>query len=301
MTLENDRDASMLPPHATQASHIRYEAARALVAAAPPSFGQEAILSGSTARGVADEDSDIEVVFYVDVFPARSELEAWLQRIQATDIVFETEPGRDGQTWLHFVFREIWIEVGWQRLDTHEKQLDAIISGAITAHGPLTLAWLIQHAISLRSVGLLARWRQKLVQYPETLSQRILAEATQYWFFPHFLAVRWALIRRGESLALLERLYQDTRNMLRVLFAINHQWEPDWKWLRRELEYLAIKPGNLLERIDTIFLEPHLEQRVACTLLLLRDVLELVPDQYDVTRVRENVQQSLREHGVGQK
>ncbi len=28
-----------------------------------------------------------------------------------------------------------------------------------------------------------------------------------------------------------------------LLFAINHQWEPDWKWLRGELDHLAIKPG----------------------------------------------------------
>ena len=84
-----------------------------------------------------------------------------------------------------------------------------------------------------------------------------------------------------------------------LLFAINHQWEPDWKWLRGELDHLAIKPGHLLERLDGIFLEPHLEQRVARALLLLHDVLELVPEQYDVTRVRANVQQSLHDHGLG--
>jgi hypothetical protein len=33
-------------------------------------------------------------------------------------------------------------------------------------------------------------------------------------------------------------------------------------------------------------------------LLLLHDVLELVQDQYDRTRVRANVQESLRAHGV---
>ena len=119
------------------------------------------------------------------------------------------------------------------------------------------------------------------------------------WFFPHFLAVRWALIRRGERLALLERLYQDTRNMLRILFAINQQWEPDWKWLHEEMDRLTIKPERLLERIDEIFLDPNLEQRVALSMLLLCDVLALVPERYDVTRVRANIQESLRVHGLG--
>ncbi len=56
---------SRLPLSATGASQFRYEVARALVALAPPLFGHEAILSGSASREVADESSDIEMVFYV--------------------------------------------------------------------------------------------------------------------------------------------------------------------------------------------------------------------------------------------
>jgi len=290
---------SQLPPHSTGPSHIRYEAARALVDAAPTSFGQEAILSGSAARGVSDEDSDIEIVFYVEAFPPRSDCKEWLHRVGATDIVFGTEPNGEDQAWVFFVFRDIWVEAGWQLLAALEQRLDAVARGSVTAHGPLTLAWIMQHAVSLRSAGLLQGWQQKLEQYPETLPPHILKEAMHFWFFPHFLAVRWALIRRGEHLALLERLYQDTRNMLRILFAINQQWEPDWKWLRGELGHLSIKPERLLERIDAVFLEPDLEQRVAQSMLLLRDVLALVPEQYDVIRVRANIQESLRTHGLG--
>jgi hypothetical protein len=292
-------DFSKLPPQATLASRMRYEAAQALVDAAPAAFGQEAILSGSAARGVSDEDSDIEIVFYVEALPARSACDEWLQRVGASDIVFETESSEEDQRWVFFVFREIWVEAGWQLLAAHEQRLDALAQGRVAAHGPLTLAWIVQHAVSLRSVGLLHRWRQQLAPYPETLPQKILTDATHFWFFRHFLAVRWALIRRGEHLALLERLYQDTRNMLRILFAINHQWEPDWKWLRGELPRLTIKPERLLERIDAIFLEPNLERRVALSMSLLRDVLALVPAQYDVARARANIREALQAHGLG--
>lgn len=299
VTLDPDGDVSKLPPQATPASRTRYEAAQALVDAAPAAFGQEAILSGSAARGVSDEDSDIEIVFYVEAFPSRSVCDGWLQRVGASDIVFGAESSGEDQRWVFFVFREIWVEASWQLLAAHEYRLDALAEGRVAAHGPLTLAWIMHHALSLRSAGLLHRWQQQLAPYPETLPQKILADATRYWYFQHFLAVRWALIRRGEQLALLERLYQDTRNMLRILFAINHQWEPDWKWLRGELPRLTIKPERLLERIDAIFLEPHLERRVALCMGLLRDVLALVPAQYDVTRVRANIQETLQAHGLG--
>jgi hypothetical protein len=292
-----DEGFSKLPSEATEASHLRYRAAQVLVDMAPASFGQEAILSGSAARGVSDDVSDIEIVFYVESFPSRAEREEWLRRTGATDIVWGSEPERGDQTWAYFVFCQIWVEVGWQLLAAHEKQLAAVALGAVTAHGPLTLAWIIQHAVSLRSVGLLRQWRERCAHYPETLAQHILTDATHFWFFPHFLAVRWALIRRGEHLALVERLYQDTRNMLRILFAINQQWEPDWKWLGEEMDHLTVKPERLLERIDAIFLEPHLEQRVTLSMALLQDVLLLVPARYDVTRVRANVQESLRLHG----
>lgn len=294
-----DEDRSKLPPQATVASRMRYEAAKALVDAAPAAFGREAILSGSAARGVSDEGSDIEIVFYVDGFPLRSACEDWLQRVGASDIVFGTESSGEDQRWVFFVFREIWVEAGWQLLAAHEQRLDTLAQGRVAAHGPLTLAWIMQHAVSLRSVGLLQRWRQKLARYPETLPQKILTDATHFWCFPHFLAVRWALIRRGEQLALLERLYQDTRNMLRILFAINQQWEPDWKWLGEEMDRLTIKPRHLLERIDAIFLEPNLERRVALSMGLLRDVLALVPEQYDVARARANIQETLQAHGLG--
>jgi hypothetical protein len=247
---------------------------------------------------VSDEDSDIEIVFYVEAFPSRSEREDWLRHVGAIDIVFGTESDGETRTGVFFVFRDIWVEALWQLLAAHEQQLDAVASGTVSAHGPLTLAWIMQHAVSLRSVGLLQQWRQRFAQYPQALSQNILTDAVHFWFFPHFLAVRWALIRRGEHLALIERLYQDIRNMLRVLFAINQQWEPDWKWLRQELNRLTIKPDRLLERIDAIFFEPELRQRVALSMSLLRDVLELVPEQYDVTRVRVNIQDSLRTHGL---
>lgn len=292
-----DEEFSPLPPGATEASHLRYRAAQALVAMAPASFGQEAILSGSAAKGVSDEVSDIEVVFYVESFPPRAERELWLRHARAMDIVWGSDPDGEDQTWVHFVFRQIWVEVGWQLLDVYERRLEAVASGAVTAHGPLTLAWIIQQAIPLRSAGLLQQWRQRFAHYPEALAQYILADATHFWYFPHFLAVRWALIRRGEHLALLERLYQDMRNMLRILFAINQQWEPDWKWLSKEMDRLTVKPERLLERIDAIFLEPDLEQRVALSMVLLRDVLLLVPAQYDVSRVRANIQESLRLHG----
>ncbi len=59
----------------SEASRIRYKIAHELVQLCPPALGQEIVLTGSTSRGIADEASDIEQVFYVDAVPSLEERE----------------------------------------------------------------------------------------------------------------------------------------------------------------------------------------------------------------------------------
>ncbi len=288
---------SRLPLHATQASRLRYAIARSLADAAPLSFGQECVLTGSTSRGIADEDSDIEMVFYMNALPLYAERERWVQIVGARDIVLDHEKPDEQEVWATFYVHDIWIEAGWRVIAAHEQDLEHLVVGNVTSHMSLMLAWITLHGVSLQSVGMLARWQQRLTHYPETLPQKIIDEANEHWTQPQGFAIRWALLKRGEPMALTNRLLADIWILLRILFAINHQWEPDWKWLRSEVERLAIKPESLVERINAIFTMQQSEQTVACYLRLIRDALELVPASYDVARALRNVQESLREHG----
>lgn len=286
-----------LPPTATEDSHIRYEIAQELANLAPPSFDQESVLTGSASRGVADKYSDIEMMFYVNALPAREDREAWLYDAGALDIVFDTEASGDSEVWVTFYINGISVEAGWRVITEHEKDLDDIVACKVVAHGPLTLAWIMTHAIPLQSVGHLPRWQRKLSHYPEVLTPKIIDSVNEYWIVPQGFAIRWALLARDEPMALTHRLLGELQFMLRILFAINHQWEPDWKWLRSEVKRLTIKPERLIERIHDIFTMAQNEQTVAQVLMLIRDTLKLVPSQYNVARALANVEESLRLHG----
>jgi len=286
-----------LLPTATEDSHIRYKIAQALANLAPPLFGQESVLTGSASRGVADKYSDIEMMFYVDSLPAREDRETWLQSAKALDIVFDTEAPEDSEVWVTFYINGISVEAGWRVITEHEKDIDAIVAGKVVAHGPLTLAWITNHAVSLRSIGHLPRWQQKLSHYPEMLTQKIIDSVNEYWIVPQGFAIRWALLAREEPMALTHRLLGEMQFALRILFAINHQWEPDWKWLRSEVQRLTIKPERVIERIHDIFTRAQSEQTVAQALMLIRDTLKLVPSQYNVARALANVEESLHLHG----
>src|SRR5260221_266580 len=286
-----------LPPTATEDSHIRYKIAPKLLNLAPPSFGQESVLTGSASRGVADKYSDIEMMFYVDALPAREDRETWLRFAGASDIVFDTEAPGDSEVWVTFYINGISIEAGWRVITGHEKDIDAIVAGKVVAHGPLTLAWITTHAVSLRSIGHLPRSQQKLSHYPEMLPPKIIDNINEYWIVPQGFAIRWALLAREEPMALTQRLLGEMQFVLRILFAINHQWEPDWKWLRVEVQRLTINPEHLIERIYDIFTMAQSDQTVAQALMLIRDTLKLIPSQYNVARALANVEESLRLHG----
>jgi hypothetical protein len=183
----SEESFSRLPPHATQASRLRYEVARALVASAPSSFGHEAILSGSASRGVADESSDIEMVFYVHELPSSAEREMWLRQVGAKDFTLGSKSIGDEQIWMTFSFHDLWVEACWQSIAAHEKKLDVMVAGTVTAPGALKLGWIMQNAVSLRGGSLLQQWWHKLVLYPDTLPREILLSALHYQRFSYFL------------------------------------------------------------------------------------------------------------------
>src|SRR5712691_4585662 len=188
---------STLPSNASQASYIRYQMAYELAQLCPPALGREVVLTGSVSRGLSDEYSDIEQVFYVDAVSPVAEREQWLQEVGATEVVFDAEPIEDGSIWATFLFRDVWVEAGWQSIDAHERNLQTALSGNVTDHWLLMLAELTVYAIPLRSVGLLSKWQQELSQYPDNLQQRLIANATELWMFPNIVGTRWALVQRG--------------------------------------------------------------------------------------------------------
>jgi hypothetical protein len=111
-----------------------------------------------------------------------------------------------------------------------EETLAAILAGDVIGHDRLQWAWIVGIAVDLRTGGRLDGWRDRLADYPERLRDRLIEANTRVWAHqPHAVHARWSYCRRGQPLALTERLTWDTYNLLRLLFAVNRRWEPDWK------------------------------------------------------------------------
>lgn len=81
---------------------------------------------------------------------------------------------------------------------------------------------------------------------------------------------------------------------LRILFAANRQWEPDYKWLKYEARRLEVKPERLVERVNDVFMLPDLRERVVTCFQLLVDVLKLVPKHIDVSKEMAHVSAAMK-------
>lgn len=284
-----------LPPDASEASRSRYDLARELARLCPPHLGQEMALTGSASLGLSDEYSDIELNFWGDHIPPPDERRQWLYAAGATDITLDEHQIADGSFWVTCRFQGIWVEAGWQEIGAQEKLLRGILAGEVTEHARLMLAFIIQHAVSLRSGGWLAGWQQSLTQYPDALQARLIAETSLAWSFPHILMSWWGLPQRDERLRLHAILARELHNALRILFALNRQWEPEWKWIAPLTSSLTIKPERLAERINAIFSSPP-EQSLRLCLQLISETLLLVPAPHDVSRALATLESSLRTH-----
>lgn len=275
---------------ATETSHQYRQIAQQLMEQTPLELGQEVALTGSGARGVADADSDMEINFWVTVLPDEQTRYNWIASLGATSISLDSEPIEDGSIWALCQLNGIWLELGWQTIAQQEQLLQALLAGKIIDKGRLIVATIIINAFILRSEGLIADWQQRLKNYPEILSTNIINDAIELWTFPHIVQARWALARRQQYFALHQRLTQDIDNLLRVIFAANHQWPPDWKWLSLAVAQLSLKPLHLVERINEICAVMPMAQRVEATIQLIIETLTLVMEKQPSSHLAQAIE-----------
>jgi hypothetical protein len=261
----------------------------------PPALGQEILLAGSVARARADAYSDIEQIFYVSSMPSRADCDSWLTDIGVERIVHDDEPLRDLSRWSAFRYRGVWIEAGWQVISQHDAWLRQIVAGQILEHSLLILAEMTTTARSLRTQGWLARWQETLAHYPDLLQTRLAQDALEPWRFPNLLAARWAAAAREDHLALAERFVRDVHGVLRILCALNRQWEPEWKRLRDLTVSLPLKPASFLERLAGIFSTDPAVDRIAGCFQLMQETLDLLPASFPVSLEADQARRAVRD------
>ncbi|MDQ5820240.1 MAG: nucleotidyltransferase domain-containing protein [Actinomycetota bacterium] len=261
-----------------RSSELR-DLAQRVVDALPPDVAEEAVLTGSVSRGVADEVSDIEMLI---VTPEQLELATCFEHARAAGLTeldtwgAQDTPARRVSGYLEGVPLEL---IWWSR-EHAESSVDALFRGEASS-----TADALAYGVPLRTSGSLARWQLRLRDYPPELAAARIEEAALTWggFTPAGLLT---LARPEERLALLERMLDDASRVLQIVCALNRVWQPTHKRLATRVAPLAVKPERLAERIEDALTEPDPRRALLVMTELQAETVALAPDGPNVNRSR---------------
>jgi hypothetical protein len=256
-----------------------HDLAQRVVDALPPDVAEEVVLTGSVSRGVADEVSDIEMLI---VTPEQLELAACFEHARAAGLEgLGTWGDQTGAARRVSGMREgVPLELIWWSRELAESSIDSIFEG-----GMASLAEAIAHGVPLRTSGSLARWQARLADYPEELAKLRIEDAALTW--GGFAAAGLLTVARpGELLSRLERMLDDAKRVLEMLYAINRVWPRTTKRLATRVDSLAVKPDRLAERIEEALSERDPRRALLIMTRLQLDTVNLAPDGPNVNRAR---------------
>lgn len=255
----------MLDPTASPESLIRLQYAEEIADLCPESLFDEIALTGSSARGIATADSDIEINFWVDDLPGFESRFEWIQSLNVTDIRAIPEPRSDNSYWVNACYRGIELEAGWQTFADLDTALTTLLEARTTDHKALRLAELILSAKSLRGSGVLENWQLRLEYYPPNLADKLIEDALSGWLSENWLEKH---LNQWDFKADIHRIW-------RIIFALNHRWEINWKYALYGLPDLQIYPKNIPNQLaKSKQSEPEIA--IIALLELIDDTLELI-------------------------
>jgi predicted nucleotidyltransferase len=249
--------------------------AQRIVEALDPEVVEEAAVTGSVSRGVADAVSDIEMLLVTpETLPLH---ECFALAAEAGLEQLDTWGPQGGPTSRVFGYCDrVPIELIWWSRDFAEQSVESLLAGQVTGSADA-----IVHARPLRTRGLLESWQARLTPMPPEVAAAIVEDAALTWggFAPEgFLTI----VRPGETISRLEYMLDDVGRMLRIVHAVNGEWPPTTKRFAARLEPLATKPDRFAERVEAAVLEQDLH---ALTQLKL-EVALLAPGGPNIDRAR---------------
>jgi hypothetical protein len=244
-----------------------------------PTTVEEVVVTGSVSRGVADDVSDIEMLI---VTQDELDLSDCFSLSAACGLTALGTWGRQDTpaSRVSGYHSDVPIELIWWSRPYAESAIDAIFAGEVSS-----TADALANGIALRTMGLHARWQERLAHYPDELARSQIEDAAMTW--GGFAAAGLlTLVRPGERLPLVERMIDDASRVVRIVFAVNRVWPPTLKRLAARAAPLRRKPEHLAERIEAALTEPDPHRALLSMTALQLDAAVLAPDGPNIDRAR---------------
>jgi hypothetical protein len=253
-----------------------------------PPVVEEVVLTGSVSRGIADNLSDIEMLLVTKVPLELAQCFKWAESVGLAGLDTWGAQGAEISRVFGY-YGGVPVETIWWPHDFALAAVAGLIAGDESA-----AAEALANGVSLRTVGLLADWQDRLGSYPAALAAARIEKAAVAWggFHPSGYLT---LARPRERLALVEYLYNDAMRVLAIVYALNGVWQPTNKRLVHRVETLEVKPERLAERIEDALTEPDPLRAMLVMCELEIETADLAPAGPNIDRARRWLRQVAAE------
>jgi hypothetical protein len=242
---------------------------------------QAIAVTGSVARGWADNHSNLEISIFWSETPSEAEG-------QAARESFDIRSFRNGRWLERGELEGIKIELNQILVETVEQCLTEVVAHYDPAVEKQLLLASIQYSLPFHGAPLIEAWRVRAASYPPQLAQAMIRQNLQ---FNGSWANRETLVERDDLLPLYDLYCQMERQILGILFGLNRLYlpHPNGKWLERLAREMTLCPPALVVRLKQVF---RLAPRSGARLLqeLLDETLSLVEThmpEIDTAEARE--------------
>lgn len=273
----------MLPPNASAHSKKLFAIASAFLATGPQSLYEEIAVSGSVARGTADEYSDCEIGVWVNTLQPPDVYKQWLESLGSQRKLMRESPDRDVALYLEYDIDGAKLCLVWQTWKNLENVRTALENFRLSENE--TDPWMLSSLIPIGDAPRLKQYQALTAVYPDALRHNLIEAQLKTWRWLMGVAdvfIGKSVARRGQLYDLRRRQLLTIKDIFAMLFAYNRLWLPDGKWFTAESARMTHKPPQLIERIDTLLTEHDPALLTETMRNLLVDTLKILASDFAV-------------------
>lgn len=248
------------------------------------------VVSGSTAEGVADDLSDLDLILYYDLLPPADALAGVRAGLGGADEVALGGAFEDGAVVVQFKLEGVDVQVVHTTVRRWQAEIEAGLAGQDPG-GPQHKA-MYGTLASTAVVGgeRLAAWQRQIAAYSDALRTEMVAHHLR--FFPLWKHVA-RLGRRDADLWCRQALVEGSFNVLGTLAGVNRRYFTSFQFKRARAfqASLPVRPPELIDRLEGLW---RLDIPAAAEALrgLARETVEIVEremPEFDTSAARRAI------------
>ncbi len=253
------------------------------------------ILGGSSARGHADQYSDIELGIFWRTPPTDADRSAFVDRIGADLVgIYPYEPTEEVWCDDYMLGRVapdqpqsgVLVEVVHATVESMDRTLDAVLKRYDPDLLKQNVIAGLLDAVPLSGQDLVQRWQHRAAAYPAELAVAVIqAHAT----IDHFWC--WEMwLQRGENLMMLYQAFsQVEQQVLHMLLGLNRVYYFGFKWIDVVIGRLRLAPPELADRLQRVYQVAPADgvQQLVALVEETYDLVERHVPQIDVAWLRQ--------------